>query len=316
MARPRVVVDTQATNPKLFADLEEEGDNATKRELQDLCDDALDDTRRVAWLSEISSHIIRVFEGDTLMTFGYVNVGPYVHKLNERSVPADYVELILLCGRYKSGSWKGSELVVDKTIQLARENGKVAVRLEALNKELLAKVYYPMGFKDVPGKYLKAELRPLPPAYGGMWKKSGGGVMDTVGITDDQKEALMKMKEASETYNRQREAQARATPAAPVKAKFPWRDFDDVLDGKLDVDTFGDRVFSRMNSISPDMKRNGKTPLEIAEEAGNEELVAVLKKLSGGRRRRSRLNVKRRGTKRNGRSGKDRKSRKLATRRR
>jgi hypothetical protein len=200
-----------------------------------------------------------VFEGDTLMTFGYVNVGPYVHKLNERSVPADYVELILLCGRYKSGSWKGSELVVDKTIQLERENGKVAVRLEALNKELLAKVYYPMGFKDVPGKYLKAELRPLPPAYGGMWKKSGGGVMDTVGITDDQKEALMKMKEASETYNRQREAQARATPGAPVKAKFPWRDFDDVLDGKLDVDTFGDRVFSRMNSISPDIKRNGKT---------------------------------------------------------
>lgn len=167
MEPPRVVVDTRETDPDVFADLAEDDSNKTKYELELLCDDALDDVRRVAWLSEVSTHIIRVYEGDELMTFGYVNVNPYIYDSNRKIVSTDYVELVLLCGRYKAGSWKGSELVVDKTIQLAREAGKNAIRLEALNKELLTKVYYPMGFKDLPGKYLKAELRPLPPLYGG-----------------------------------------------------------------------------------------------------------------------------------------------------
>jgi len=122
--------------------------------------------------------------------------------------------------------------------------------------------------------------------------------------------------QAKADYTRQRQQQQ---AMQPIEGKFPWKDFDDVLSGDLDVDTFGERVFSRMNSISPDIKRNGKTPIEIAEEAGKEELVDVLQRLSGGRRRKSRklrLNVKRRGTKRHGRSGKHSKLRKLSTRRR
>jgi len=110
-----------------------------------------------------STQAILVFDGDELVSFGLVN--PYTL--------GDYLKLELLCGRYKTGGkypWKGSELVVDKAIQLAKEYKQNAVRLEALNKDLLERVYRPMGFKDIPGRRLQAELRFLP--SGGRGRKT------------------------------------------------------------------------------------------------------------------------------------------------
>jgi predicted GNAT family N-acyltransferase len=161
----RVEVKTRETHPRLFASLET---NSSKSKFltqaKKLCSTAIDfqyDPERVGYLSEEATHIIAVYDGeDRLMTFGYLNDSPM----------DDASKLILLCGRYKTPGpypWKGSELVMDKAIQLTKAAGKKAIRLEALNEALLEKVYRPMGFKDLPDQYLEAELRPLP-ASGGL----------------------------------------------------------------------------------------------------------------------------------------------------
>ena len=160
MDKPRVVVTPRAKAGTLFNVLQMNRNRQSYRRLDTLCDKQVE-SQRVGWLSDSATHLIRVYVGKTLKTFGYVDIKPY---------PAgDYVNLILLCGRYRSGGpypWKGSQLIVDKAIQLARDAGKTAIRLEALNEQLLAKVYRPMGFKDLPGRPLEAELRPLPPSGG------------------------------------------------------------------------------------------------------------------------------------------------------
>jgi len=255
-----------------------EGELEPERDLEMICDETPELEGRIYGLSETATHIIRVYDDTTneLMTFGFVDVNP-----------EDYIKLILLCGRFKTRGWKGSELVVDKAIQLAREYGKKAVRLQALNRALLDKVYIPMGFKPLPGPGRFAELRPLPPEYGG-GKNPGEEVMannprypgsSPAQIADAdmayarQLESQKKMQEASEygkMVNARQAALQRGPPPAPKKVPFPWAEFDEALRGELDADDFGKLVFSRMATIPSDVNREGKTPLEIAEDEGDE----------------------------------------------
>ncbi len=110
-------------------------------------------------------------------------------------------------------------------------------------------------------------------------------------------------------------------PGAPkkVKTNFPWTLFRDVLDGDKSVDDLDDELQKLLLSDEEfnGVSREGKTPLELAKESGNEELINLLERAGAkGGRRRLGLYVKRRGTKRHGRSRKHRKLRKLSTRRR
>lgn len=149
--KPTVVVRTREQESSLFNVLEKNTPRQSKKRLAELCAGQLDRPESVGWLADSATHIIRVYEGKKLVTFAYVDT----------QYSDDSVELILICGRYRTGGmypWKGSELIVDKVIQLARMAGKKSIRLEALNQEILDKVYKPMGFKDVEGEYLKAEL--------------------------------------------------------------------------------------------------------------------------------------------------------------
>ena len=148
MAQPKVIVE--GIDP--IKGLPEYVDDFTELCQEEFNEEEIDNRVRT------STQVILVFDGDELVSFGLVN--PYT--------PGDYLKLELLCGSYKTGGkypWKGSELVVDKAIQLARQYKKNAVRLEAVNEDLLQKVYRPMGFKDIPGRRLQAELR-IPPSGG------------------------------------------------------------------------------------------------------------------------------------------------------
>ena len=114
------------------------------------------------------------------------------------------------------------------------------------------------------------------------------------------------------------------------ESKFPWEEFDNLLEKNEDAYELASILHRQHKSEKAFFdKRNGKTPLEFAKDYADEhpdhptidELIQFLETETpkGGRRRksrRSRLNVQRRGTKRHGRSGKHRKLRKLATRRR
>ena len=161
--RPRIEAKTRAEERSLFADLMTDELNSAKEDLSELCNERID-YEKIGHLADGATHIIRVYEGEALKTFAFVNVNPYIYdKATGGYVRPDYIELILICGSYKTGGpypWKGSELVVDKANELAKAAGKKAIRLEALNPDLLSKVYRPMGFVDVPGKYLYAE-RPV-----------------------------------------------------------------------------------------------------------------------------------------------------------
>lgn len=111
-------------------------------------------------------------------------------------------------------------------------------------------------------------------------------------------------------------------PGAPkkVKTNFPWTLFREVLDGDKSVDDLDDELQKLLlsNEEFNVVSREGKTPLELAKESGNEELIALLKEAGAqeGGRRRLGLYVKRRATKRHRRSRKHRKLRKLTSRRR
>lgn len=108
-------------------------------------------------------------------------------------------------------------------------------------------------------------------------------------------------------------------PPAPVKAKFPWTLFREVLDGDKTVDDLDTKLtdIPLPGEAFDAVSREGKTPLELAKESGNEELIELLERAGAkGGRRRLGLYVKRRGTKRHGRSRKHRKLRKLTSRRR
>jgi hypothetical protein len=128
------------------------------------------------------------------------------------------------------------------------------------------------------------------------------------------------------------------------QSKFPWDKFNKVL--KTTDETSFQLALNELETVlkqrMPDKQAfdvknvDGKTPLELAydfaddleEELGlgtdkvgstyRERLVNLLKEAtrSGGQRRKSRLNVKRRRTQRNRRGRVHRKLRKLATRRR
>ena len=110
-------------------------------------------------------------------------------------------------------------------------------------------------------------------------------------------------------------------PGAPKKGKmnFPWTLFREVLDGDKPVDDLEDELETLILSDEEFnvVSREGKTPLELAKESDNEELINLLERAGAkGGRRRLGLYVKRRGTKRHRRSRKHRKLRKLSTRRR
>ena len=114
-------------------------------------------------------------------------------------------------------------------------------------------------------------------------------------------------------------------PGAPkkVKTNFPWTLFREVLDGNDKVNSLRD-LETKLEELLLSaeefnvVSREGKTPLELAKESGNEELIDLLERAGAqeGGRRRLRLYVKRRGTKRHGRGRKHRKLRKLTSRRR
>jgi hypothetical protein len=174
MAAPVVKVLTPESNPKLFSrlpDVEAYGDiSKTLQPYVDLCegaDDFATEPHRVGWLADQPTHILQLIaplDGKKQMvTFAYLNVKPF--DMVKKTSAVDYAELVLLCGSYKfvygSTTWKGSEVLIDKAMELARVAGKTALRLEALNETLYKKVYEPMGFKPVPGEHLIYE-RPLP----------------------------------------------------------------------------------------------------------------------------------------------------------
>lgn len=77
-------------------------------------------------------------------------------------------------------------------------------------------------------------------------------------------------------------------------------------------------IAKEMKAVSLNIAETRLDEAELpSEKEAVESVIEILSGVSdGGRRRRSRLNVKRRGTKRNGRSRKHRKLRKLTTRRR
>lgn len=155
-----MTVRTRAQELGLFGVLRKNKNRMSRIRLAELCGQEIGQEKSIGWLSEEASHILRVYEGKYLMTFAYFNDDPTDPSTNRR---ADYAELILICGSYKSGGkypWKGSELIVDKANQLAQAAGKKVLRLEALNQTLIDKVYAPMGFKEIPGRRLVAE-RPV-----------------------------------------------------------------------------------------------------------------------------------------------------------
>jgi hypothetical protein len=161
MAAPVVEVITPDSDPDLFTKLTN-ADDETVQYYSELCEGAMEfqaDPHRVGWLADQATHILQLISFDQVVTFAYLNVSPY--DKDDRS----YADLILLCGSYDfehgTTTWKGSEVLIDKAMQLAREAGKKSLRLEALNTTLYTKVYEPMGFRPVPGKRLVYE-RPLP----------------------------------------------------------------------------------------------------------------------------------------------------------
>lgn len=158
MEKPVVEVISRADDPEdLWTRLQDEG----IEEFTELCSKAADfrmEPNRVGWIVEKATHIVRVMVEDEMVAFAYVDVKPYDKK-------STYAELVLLCGSYSftygTTKWKASEVLVDKAMQLAKAQGKSSLRIEALNKTLYEKVYKPMGFEPVPGKYLIYE-RALP----------------------------------------------------------------------------------------------------------------------------------------------------------
>jgi hypothetical protein len=153
MAVPVVEVIRRADDPEdLWRRLQEEG----VEEFTELCSNAADfrmEPERVGWLVENATHILRLMVRGEMVAFAYVNVG----------TRGSYADLVLLCGPYAftygTTKWKASEVLVDKAMQLAKEAGKTSLRLEALTATLYEKVYKPMGFEPVPGKYLVYERR-------------------------------------------------------------------------------------------------------------------------------------------------------------
>ena len=137
--------------------------------------------------------------------------------------------------------------------------------------------------------------------------------------TDDMKDFMVGKVEPKPA------AVQRVAPGAPKKTTFPWRAFDRALEKDViedgDVGTVLVWITENAPNVNP-TNAYGETPLEIALDKGNSEVaerfVDELKKASGseGGRRRLGLYVKRRGTKRHGRSRKHRKLRKLTSRRR
>lgn len=163
MASPVVEVITRDKAPKLFDRLLDKGDERFNK----LCEGALDfqlEPERVGWLVDKASHILRLVapvDGKRQMvTFAYLDVDPSPPR---GQPPVSYAELVLLCGKYKfthgSTAWKGSEVLIDKAMELAKVAGKTTLRLEALNKDLYEKVYKPMGFEPVPGRLLEYERK-------------------------------------------------------------------------------------------------------------------------------------------------------------
>jgi hypothetical protein len=160
---PTINVITRESDPQLFDELAStmnEGDLPEATEYYaELCERAKDleaEPYRVGFLADEASYILELVSYNEVVTFAY---------LNTETGTKPYAYLILLCGSYdfEHGTtvWKGSEVLIDKAMELARVAGKTSLRLEALNETLYKKVYEPMGFKPVPGEHLIYE-RPLP----------------------------------------------------------------------------------------------------------------------------------------------------------
>ena len=231
MAQPRVVVED--IDP--IRGLPEYIDDFTE-----LCQEEFN-KKEIKNRISVSTQVILVYENDELVTFGLVT--PYT--------TGDYLTLELLCGSYKTGGkypWKGSELVVDKAIQLARQYKKNAVRLKALNEYLLENVYRPMGFKDIPGQKRHAEIRPLP---------MSGGVGDPV-AEEAVKVAFVR---------------AQRNPGA-------LKDFKTVAETHRNY-------LNENKDYYCDLVRS-TVPMDKSETYAKEQLSKILKCSDGGRRRKTR----------------------------
>ena len=149
------------------------------------------------------------------------------------------------------------------------------------------------------------------------------------GMTDAQKDrSIARAQEEARAQERARLSRIPSGPPQPsFTRRFPWLEFYRILEDPKSIPE-DLRTLIGESDANVDVKETnephaGKSPVEIADEAGRKDLGDVIEEFlpKGGRRKRrssrkSRLNVKRRGTKRHGRSGKHRKLRKLATRRR
>lgn len=159
MAAPIIDVITRDNDPtNLFGRLY---DNEDVKEYHNLCKRAADyrmEPERVGYLEADTSHILRLMVGDQMVGFAYVNANPLIN-VGDKYLPTPYAELILICGpKYTFNGKKGSTILIEKGIEIAKTAGKTSLRLEALNKELYTEVYAPLGFKPVKGKYLEYEL--------------------------------------------------------------------------------------------------------------------------------------------------------------
>lgn len=149
MDTPVLKVVTRESHPKLFNNLVEHKD---RYGFARLCEKSILQFEDVGNIAIEASHIILLLEERKLKGFVFVDA----------TEPA-YLKILLLCGSYRFSyggrEWRGSEVLIDKAIQLAKETQKSSIRLEALNQTLYEKIYKPMGFTPVSNEYLTYEIK-------------------------------------------------------------------------------------------------------------------------------------------------------------
>ena len=157
-------------------------DEETQEEYAELCGGHFSgyDIGRV--MSDGGIHyVIHVFEGKTLKSFGLVSVplgamgevAEMMKKLGLVPNNPPYAEISLLCGGYRTKDGrKGSDIILEETIKLAKTFGKKTICVDPADSSrdaLIEKVYGPMGFKPIKGStYLEL---PVPESGASRFKK-------------------------------------------------------------------------------------------------------------------------------------------------
>lgn len=150
MDAPVLKIITRESAPVIFNNLMEDKD---KVGFAKLCAKSTLQEENVGSLADNATHIIMLIQPvKKLKAFAFIS-----------TTHPDYLEILLLCGSYRFSyggrEWRGSEVLIDKAMQLAIKKGKASIRLEALNEDLYEKLYKPMGFTPVPNEYLVYEMK-------------------------------------------------------------------------------------------------------------------------------------------------------------